>query len=372
MTAAHSPREVTIVAYPGVQSLDITGPLEVFSAASRILAMRDAREQASARRQPTARERSGARGYEVRILARGGGPLSTSSGLALVPHADLGRVSARLDTLLVPGGEGHARASDDDELVAWIARASARARRTVSVCTGAFLLARAGLLDGRRATTHWAYARALQAACPEVRVDAEPIFIREGSIWTSAGVTAGLDLALALVEEDHGRELSLTIARHLVMFLRRPGGQSQFSATLESQQPAREPLRELQREVVENVAGDHTVEAMASRAHMSSRHFARAFRAETGVTPARYVERVRLEAARRRLEDTREPVALIAAACGFGTAETMRRAFIRSLGVGPVEYRRRFAPAIAGGLAHGAPQQPIPTPRRRESAAATH
>jgi transcriptional regulator GlxA family with amidase domain len=182
---------------------------------------------------------------------------------------------------------------------------------------------------------------------PAVDVDPEPIYVRDGQIWTSAGVTAGMDLALALVEEDLDRDAALAIARHLVLFLRRPGNQSQFSATLAAQQPEREPLRETLRFVVENIARDHSVEAMAARAHMSPRHFARAFRAETGLTPARYVERVRLEAARRRLEDTSEPVAAIASACGFGTAETMRRVFLRALGVAPAEYRRRFhAPAL--------------------------
>src|SRR5207302_7367694 len=216
------------------------------------------------------------------------------------------------------------------------------ARRTAAVCTGAFLLARAGLLEGRRATTHWSAAAELARRYPEVRVDAEPIFLRDGDVWTSAGVTAGMDLALALVEEDLDRDAALAIARHLVLFLRRPGNQSQFSATLAAQQPDREPLREVQRMVVENISQAHTVEAMAARANMSPRHFARAFRAETGVTPARYVERVRLEAARRSLEDTAEPVSAVAAACGFGTAETMRRSFLRALGVGPAEYRRRF------------------------------
>jgi transcriptional regulator GlxA family with amidase domain len=210
------------------------------------------------------------------------------------------------------------------------------------VCTGAFLLARAGLLDGRRATTHWASADQLARLYPDVQVDPDPIFLRDGQIWTSAGVTCGMDLALALVEEDLDREAALTIARHLVLFLRRPGNQSQFSATLAAQQPEREPLREVQRRVIEDVAAAHTVEAMAASASMSPRHFARAFRAETGLTPARYVERVRLEAARRRLEETAEPVAAVAASCGFGTAETMRRSFLRALDVGPAEYRRRF------------------------------
>jgi transcriptional regulator GlxA family with amidase domain len=323
---ARDPRLVVLVVYPRVQSLDVTGPLEVFTAAQQLL---------------DATGRPG-RGYRVRVLARDVQPLSTSSGLKVIPDGRLPGRPGAIDTLIVAGGAGHEDAAGDRALVDWIIRASASARRTASVCTGAFLLAAAGLLDGRRATTHWASARALQRAYPAVSVDPEPIFVQDGGIWTSAGVTAGMDLALALVEEDLGRDVALTIARHLVLFLRRPGNQSQFSVTLAAQRATREPLREVQRAVLEDVAGDHSVEAMAARAHMSTRHFARAFRAETGVTPARHVERVRMEAARRRLEDTVDPIATIAAGCGFASAETMRRAFLRALQVGPAEYRRRF------------------------------
>ncbi len=321
--AAHEPkRHIVFVLFPGVQSLDLTGPLEVFATAQRVGDI--------------------SVGYELLTLSRDGKPLSTSSGLTIAPDGRLDDAPSSIDTLIVPGGEGTRAAVHDQDLLDWIAAASRRARRTTSVCTGAFLLASTGLLDGRRATTHWASAEALARRSPGVDVDPDPIFIQDGDVWTSAGVTAGMDLALALVEEDHGRELALSIARHLVLFLRRPGNQSQFSATLAAQQPEREPLREVQRSVVEHVSGEHSVDAMAERAHMSPRHFARAFRAETGVTPARYVERVRLEAARRRLEDTSEPIAVVAHACGFGTAETMRRVFLRALDVAPAEYRRRF------------------------------
>jgi len=322
------PRRVAIVAFPGVQSLDVTGPLEVFDAAARLI-------EATGRRE---------RGYEVQVVTREGVAFETSSGLTLTPHAPLARCARELDTLIVAGGPGSREAAGDRALVRWIAGRAPRARRTASVCTGAFLLASAGLLDGRRATTHWAAAGELARRYPAVEVDPEPIFTRDGPIWTSAGVTAGMDLALALVEEDLDRAAALTIARHLVLFLRRPGGQSQFSATLAAQEPARDGLREAQRLVLEDLAADHTVEAMAARACMSTRHFARAFRAETGITPARYVERVRLEAARRMLEDTSEPIAAIAQSCGFPSAETMRRAFLRSLAVGPADYRRRFQP----------------------------
>jgi transcriptional regulator GlxA family with amidase domain len=326
MADSSSTRQIVVLLFGGVQSLDVCGPVEVFSGAQRLL---------------------DADSYEIRTLSIDRTPVRTSSGLTLVPDGTLGQAPHAIDTLIVPGGDGTRAAVRDEALLRWIAETSARARRTASVCTGAFLLAAAGLLDGRRATTHWASAEALARRHPNVAVDPDPIFVRDGDIWTSAGVTAGMDLALALLEDDHDSELALTVARHLVLFLRRPGNQSQFSATLASQQPGREPLREVQRSVVEHVDGDHSVEAMAERAHMSPRHFARAFRAETGVTPARWVERVRLEAARRLLEDSAEPIAAVAGACGFGTAETMRRVFLRALDVGPAEYRRRFQ---AGGV----------------------
>lgn len=321
-----SPRQIAILVYPGVQSLDFTGPLEVFAGAQRLI------------------EQSGRRecGYEIKLLSVDGRPLETSSGLTVTPHASLAAAPEPIDTLIVAGGYGRKQAASDRVLLEWIAATSATVRRTASVCTGAFLLAAAGVLDGRRATTHWASAAELATRYPAVDVDPDPIFTRDGSIWTSAGVTAGMDLALALVEEDLDRDAALEIARHLVLFLRRPGNQSQFSATLSAQEPTREPLREVQRHVVEHPESDLSVEVLATRACMSTRHFARAFAAETGTTPARYVERVRLEAARRHLEDTAEPIAAVASACGFGTAETMRRTFLRALDVGPAEYRRRF------------------------------
>ncbi|HUH80863.1 MAG TPA: GlxA family transcriptional regulator [Solirubrobacteraceae bacterium] len=356
MAAVPDPRHVAIVVYPGVQSLDVTGPLEVFAGADAAI---------SARRRPAGGPP--ARGYEVSTVGRGG-PTRSSSGLAIVPERELEDVQRPLDTLIVPGGSGHRRAEADERLVEWIARTSTSARRTVSVCTGAFLLARAGLLEGRRATTHWASAERLAAEHPGVEVDPDPIYIRDGAVWTSAGVTAGMDLALALVEEDHDRELALTIARHLVLFLRRPGSQSQFSATLTSQEPEREPLREIQRSVIEDPAGEHTVEAMAARAHMSPRHFARAFRAETGVTPGRYVERVRLEAARRLLEDTSAAITAVAAGAGFPSAETMRRAFIRALGVSPAEYKRRFHGGPRLARARTAPVPPRKGQNRKDEA----
>jgi transcriptional regulator GlxA family with amidase domain len=337
---------VVILIYPGVQSLDVTGPLEVFNGARELLAWHErvAGKQPGQPSGPsgTAPSARPERGYRVHVVSPDGVPVVTSSGLTLVPDATMDEAPARIDTLLIAGGAGSEALCADRAVLDWIAARARRARRVTSVCTGAFVLAAAGLLDGRRATTHWASAAELARRHPHVRVDADPIFVRDGNIWTSAGVTAGMDLALALVEEDHGREAALTIARHLVLFLRRPANQSQFSATLAAQAPARSSLRDVQRFAVEHLASDLSVEALAARAHMSPRHFARSFRAETGITPARYVERLRLEAARRALEDTREPLAQVAADCGFGTPETMRRTFLRALGVGPAEYRRRF------------------------------
>jgi transcriptional regulator GlxA family with amidase domain len=245
----------------------------------------------------------------------------------------------------VPGG--HGTRNPAPEIVAWLREHGPRATRLVSVCTGAALLAEAGLLDGRRATTHWAYCDTLARRHPAVEVDPDPIFVRDGHIATSAGVTSGIDLALALVEEDIGREAALAIARHLVVFLRRPGNQAQFSAQLAAQTAQREPLREVQHWITEHPGDDLSVERLAARARLSPRHFARAFQAETGTTPGRYVDRVRLEHARRLLEDTADGVEEISRACGYGTSEAMRRAFVKALGTSPAEYRRRFRPASA-------------------------
>jgi len=220
----------------------------------------------------------------------------------------------------------------------------------MSVCTGAFLLAGAGLLAGRTVTTHWAYCESMARRFPEINVLAEPVYVRDGKFLTSAGVTCGIDVALAVVEEDLGRDAAMEVARHLVVFLRRPGNQAQFSAQLASQLAHRPALRDLQQWIAEHPGGDLSVSALAQRASLSERQFSRAFTAEVGVTPGRYVAQVRLEAARRHLEDTADSIEQIAAGCGYGTPETMRRAFLRALSVGPAEYRRRFRPSppVAG------------------------
>jgi transcriptional regulator GlxA family with amidase domain len=310
-------RSVLVVLFEGVQSLDVSGPMEVFAGASRYPGI----------------------SYELRTASFDGMPVRCSSGLTLVPDGTLAD-APEPDLLLVPGGAG--TRTPDRELVDWLRVHGPRARQLVSVCTGALLLAEAGQLDGHRVTTHWAVCEMLARTYPAVRVDPDPIFVRDGRLATSAGVTAGIDLALALVEEEHGREVALDIARHLVVFLRRPGNQAQFSAQLAAQTAVREPLREVQHWITGHPDADLSVEALAARARLSPRHFARAFQAETGLTPGRYVERVRLEQARRLLEDTADGVTGISRASGYGTPEAMRRAFVRTLGTAPAEYRRRF------------------------------
>lgn len=312
---------MVFVAFPGVQSLDVAGPVEVFAAAN---------------------DETGRREYDLTLATVDGAGCPTSSGLLLMPDKALGAVRTPLDTLVVAGGHGTPEAMADAALLRGVHRLAQRARRVTSVCSGAFLLAEVGLLDGKRATTHWSACDILADRYPSVTVEPDPIYTRDGNVWTSAGVTAGMDLALALVEDDLGRDVALAIARRLVLFLRRPGSQSQFSAQLAAQVAERDGLRNVQRWIADRPDADHSIAAMAARAGMSERHFARSFRDEVGVTPARYVEQVRVEAARRLLEETDEGVEAVARRCGFGTAETLRRTFVRSLHLSPAEYRRRF------------------------------
>jgi transcriptional regulator GlxA family with amidase domain len=320
MTQSAHCHRIVLVAFDRFQALDLVGPTEVFSMASRL--------QAGA--------------YTTEIVSAARDEISSSSGLRLRPDRSLSACRGAIDTLVVVGGEGVPAALRDSALVRWIARTAPRCRRVASVCNGAFLLARAGVLDGRRATTHWAACATLASRHPEIEVEPDAIFVKDGDVYTSAGVTAGMDLSLALVEEDLGRRAALEVARWLVLFLKRPGGQSQFSAQLSAQIAEREPLRDLQAWIADNLDVDLSVPALAARACMSPRNFARAFSREVGVTPAAYVEAARVEAARVALDGTQEPIDSIARRCGFGTVETMRRAFHRRLGVGPSGYRDRF------------------------------
>lgn len=318
-------RTVLIVGFTGVQALDVVGPFEVFTGASLVVSAQ------------------GEDGYAVRVVSVGATPVGTGTGLTLMADV-LPGPDAPVDTVVLPGGWGAEQARADRALIDWIEAVAPRARRVVSVCNGAVLAAQAGLLDGCVATTHWAYAARLAAEFPSVTVDPDPIFVRSSEkVWTAAGVTAGIDLALALVEDDHGTETAQTVARHLVMYLRRPGGQTQFAAPVWMPRARRTPIRDVQEAVEAEPGGAHSIAELARRAAMSPRHFTRVFTDEVGEAPGAYVERVRTEAARRQLEETDDTVTVIAARCGFGTAETLRRNFVRRLGVSPDQYRRTFA-----------------------------
>jgi transcriptional regulator GlxA family with amidase domain len=317
---------VAMLAFPDVQVLDVMGPLEVFSRTARWLRDEGLRRDLV---------------YTVEIVGLERGAFRTSSGLRLYADRAIAEVGRGVDTLLIAGGIGVRRYRGNAALLRWIRRQAGLVRRLASVCTGAFFLAEAGLLAGRRATTHWHSCDEFARAFPDIEVEPDTIFVRDGSLYTSAGVTAGMDLALALVEEDFGRGVALAAARELVMFLKRPGGQAQFSAQLSVQLAEHEPLRDLQAWIVEHPDAGLTVEALAARVAMSPRNFSRVFAREAGATPARFVEQVRVEAARRLLEESNASTDEIATRCGFGTAETMRRAFLRTLRTSPREYRNR-------------------------------
>jgi transcriptional regulator GlxA family with amidase domain len=325
---ADSRRRVVVVAYPQVDVLDVAGPCEVFASVQDALYRAGVRHQA---------------GYTVEVFSTSRAlTIDSDSAVRLQAHRSILDYRGTIDTLLVAGGLGSADAAKDPALLRWLRRMAGRVRRFGSVCTGAFVLAAAGLLNGRRVTTHWRYCAQLARAYPQIEVDPDCIFIRDGPIFTSAGVTAGMDLALALVEEDYGRAIALAIARHLVLFIRRPGGQCQFSAQLQIQAADREPLRELQGWVAEHLDEDLSVERLAARVHMSVRNFARVFRQQVGWTPARFVEQLRVEAARRRLEESDKGLVQVACECGFGSADSMCRSFLRHLQVTPRDYRSRF------------------------------
>jgi transcriptional regulator GlxA family with amidase domain len=311
-------RHVIVLAIDGFQPLDVIGPVDVFASASA--------------------EVPGA--YRVELVGPTDRDSVTSPSGVRLGVSPLPEPPPRHDTLLIPGGEG-ARAADPD-VVDWVVRASRKATRTVSVCTGAYLLAAAGLLDHRRATTHWNWCDELAEGYPNVHVEPDPVFVREGQVWTSAGVTAGIDLALALVEDDLGPGVALAVARELVVFLKRPGGQAQFSSALSAQQAARPALREVQAWIAGHLTEDLSVAALAQRSLMSERSFARTFRHEVGQTPAAYVEALRIEQARALLEDGAPSLEAVAQSAGFASAEVLRRAFRRRIGISPADYRARF------------------------------
>jgi transcriptional regulator GlxA family with amidase domain len=314
---------IEILTFPHVQLLDVTGPLQVFATANEL-----------------AGEAGQAPPYELHVVAQQPGPVTATAGLTFIA-GKLPSTRRQLDTLIIAGGAGVRAAASDPRLLRWVTQRSRQSRRTASVCTGALLLAAAGLLDGKRATTHWRHCAELARRHPAVRVENDPIFVRDGNVWTSAGVTAGIDLALAFVEADLGRATALAVARQLVVFAKRPGGQAQFSAGLAL---AADPeFDALHAWMARNLHQDLSVPSLAARAGMSERSFARNYHAATGTTPSRAVERLRVEAARNALGTTRRSIKDIARRCGFGSEETMRRSFLRTLAVPPRDYRERFA-----------------------------
>jgi transcriptional regulator GlxA family with amidase domain len=323
-------RRVVMVAMPCAEVVEVDGALDIFYYANQVLAHAGASDL----------------GYAVEVVS----PVTTVrawAGLRLVADRSYRAVRGAIDTLIVTGVDGPEEARRDPNLPRWLARTAPRVRRVVGLCTGSYVLAEAGLLDGRRATTHWMDCDELARRYPEVTVERDPIYVVDHGVYTSAGSTAGLDLVLALVEEDLGRRVALQVAQRMVFFLKRPGGQAQFSTLLSTQVAEREPLRDLQAWILEHPGADLSIGALADRVAMSPRNFFRVFVREVGMTPGRFVEQVRVEAARRLLEETSHGVPGVAAACGFGSPETMRIAFRRTLGVSPKHYRSGFSTATA-------------------------
>ena len=332
-------RRVAFLVFDDIEIIDLSGPLDVFQWADRWL-------------QVTGRDSE--RGYETLVVGLRAGPVKTSSGLDIIAPYSCDDSLGEIDTLVVPGGPWIERACAEPQLIDWLRKTAPRARRLVSVCTGAFLLARAGLLENRFVTTHRMYCDRLAILHPSLRIDRDRIFVRDGHVYTSGGITAGIDLALSLIEEDLGREAPRFIAGLMVVFLRRPGGQNQFSIFLQAEATNRPDIRELQAFILANPKADHAVERLAARINMSPRNFARQFLSESGMTPAKFVEHARVEAARCKLEQTHLSLEDIAAEAGFGSAERMQRSFRRLLNVGPQDYRARFQSTarLEGGTRH--------------------
>uniref|UniRef100_UPI003D91390D GlxA family transcriptional regulator n=1 Tax=Gordonia sp. B7-2 TaxID=3420932 RepID=UPI003D91390D len=332
-------RSVVVFGFDGVQPLDITGPVDVFTTASVALHGQGYPDE----------------GYTVTLVSEGGQPVSSGLGLQFVAHP-LPDAGAPIDTLVLPGGMGVFDARRRAETADWLRGAAEGARRVITICTGAFFAAECGLLDGVRATTHWSAAQFLADEYPAINVDADPIFIRSSDrVWTAAGVTAGIDLALALVEDDHGTEIAQIVARHLVLHLRRPGGQSQFAPPIWMPRAKRRPIRDVQEAIEHDPGAPHRIADLATRAAMSPRHFTRVFTDEVGESPGAYVERIRTDTARRHLEESDDTTSAVAARSGFGSAETMRRVFVRRLGIPPDQYRRTSRTASADNRAGVAP-----------------
>ncbi len=328
LTASAQTRVVVLVAFDGFVSLDVSGPWEVFSKASRLAAASGARPA-----------------YRLVLASPQGGTVRSSSGLAWADSTAIAAIRGPIDTVLVAGGDTRVFEPGGSAagLLPWLRRKASRVRRMGSVCTGAFALAAAGLLDGRRTTTHWNACARLASAFPQVRVEPDAIYVADPPFYCSAGIAAGIDLSLALVEEDLGQPIAVTVARELVLYLRRPGGQSQFSAGLQAQMQASHRFRDLIMWMVEHPRSDLSVAALAERMAVSERHFARQFQAETGKTPARFVEALRLDHAKNLLEQTAWPAERIAQRAGFGSVDSFQRSLRRHAGITPQAYRQRFS-----------------------------
>ncbi len=327
-------KHVVITAYRGVSLLDLAGPMEALRVASTAPEFGPNAGQA----------------YSCTVVSAAGGPIMTSDGVEIVTARASGLGGLAIDSLIVPGALYVEDTLRDGALIAWIKTAAKRARRVCSVCAGTFPLGQAGLLDGRRAVTHWMHCRLLAEKFPRVRVEPDAIYVRDGKVWSSAGVTTGIDLTLALIEEDFGRAVAMHVARVLVVYLKRSGGQSQYSPLLHEQADrAEDRFVALETWIAENLRSPLSVGELAARVHMSPRNFARQYAAQRGKTPAKAVEAIRLDAARRLLEESADPIQAVARQCGFGTEEQLRSTFLRNLGVSPRDYRRNFSsvPTIA-------------------------
>lgn len=326
-TTQTTPIRIAFVAFEGMSLLDLSGPLEAFGTVPLL---------------PGRTE--GAPRYETHVVSVKGGPVMTCVGVALMTAPLKSLNGKAIDTLIVPGGPRSRDVIGDARLTQWVKARAPKCRRVASVCTGSFLLAHAGLLEGKRAVTHWTHCGLLKDQHPDIRVEPDAIYVKDGNVWTSAGITTGIDLALAMIEEDLGRDVAMFIARVLVVYLRRTGGQSQYSVLLAAQSEAdADRFAALERWIAENLADDLRVERLAEKAGMSARNFARRYAEARKVTPARAVEAIRVDAAKRALEETDERMPQIARRCGFSDEEQMRVAFARQVGISPVAYRSRFA-----------------------------
>lgn len=325
-------KHIVILAPPSTSILDVAGPVEVFSKAADYL--RDYMPSVKGT-------------YVTHVLSdRSLNVVTTSSGLPIVVEGGIETIRYEVDTILV-AGKGESESGVPREVLIWLREQSEKVRRIGSICAGAFVLADAGILNGRRATTHWRVCEKLARCYPEIQVENDPIFVKDGNVYTSAGISTGMDLSLAMVEEDFGRDLAVAVARQLVLYLKRPGNQSQFSNILTHQLVDHEPIREIQDWIIDHLHEELTVEILAEKALMSPRNFARVFLRETGITPAKYIEKLRLETARRRLEESKLTLDEISNECGVGNPDSLRRLFLRHMKTTPTDYRRSFGTAFA-------------------------